>query len=59
MRDEDVPAWWGALGLPGLVDMHVHFLPERLMAAVWRFFDEARERYGVSWPVTYRTSDAE
>lgn len=59
MRDEDVPAWWGALGLPGLVDMHVHFLPERLMAAVWRFFDEARERYGVSWPMTYRTSDAE
>jgi len=59
MRDEDVPAWWGALGLPGLVDTHVHFLPERVMAAVWRFFDEARERYGVSWPVTYRTSDAE
>ena len=59
MRDEDVPAWWGALGLPGLVDIHVHFLPERVMAAVWRFFDEARERYGVSWPVTYRTSDAE
>ena len=59
MRDEDVPAWWGALGLPGLVDTHVHFLPERVTAAVWRFFDEARERYGVSWPVTYRTSDAE
>ena len=59
MRDEDVPAWWGALRLPGLVDIHVHFLPERVMAAVWRFFDHAQESYGVPWPVTYRTTDAE
>jgi uncharacterized protein len=59
MRDEDVPAWWRSLGLPGLVDIHVHFLPERVMAAVWRYFDEAAVHYGVSWPVTYRTTDAE
>ncbi len=59
MRDADVPAWWGALGLPGLVDLHVHFLPERVMAAVWRYFDQAGEHYGLPWPVTYRTSDVE
>jgi hypothetical protein len=59
MRDEDVPAWWQRLGLPGLVDVHVHFLPERVMAAVWRYFDQAQEHYGVAWPVTYRGSDVE
>lgn len=45
--------------LPGLVDVHVHFLPERVMAAVWRYFDQAQEHYGVAWPVTYRGTDAE
>jgi uncharacterized protein len=59
MRDEDVPAWWQRLGLPGLVDVHVHFLPERVMAAVWRYFDQVQEHYGVAWPVTYRGTDAE
>ena len=32
----------GALGLPGLVDVHVHFLPPRLLAAVWAYFDARR-----------------
>ena len=26
LADEDVPGWWQALGLPGLHDVHVHFL---------------------------------
>ena len=59
MTDADVPAWWAALGLPGLIDAHVHFLPERVMAAVWRYFDDAAEHYGVAWPVEYRTPDDE
>lgn len=59
MTDADVPAWLTALGLPGLVDAHVHFLPERVMAAVWRYFDDASEHYGVAWPVQYRTPDSE
>ncbi len=59
MIDADVPAWWAGLGLPGLADVHVHFLPERVMAAVWRYFDAAEQHYGLSWPIHYRTSDAE
>lgn len=56
MRDSDVPAWWQRLGLDGLVDVHVHFLPDRVMNAVWAYFDQARLHYGTAWPITYRTS---
>jgi uncharacterized protein len=47
-RDDEVPAFWQALGLPGLVDLHVHFMPDRVMDKVWAFFD------GVDWPIAYR-----
>ncbi|HET6876412.1 MAG TPA: amidohydrolase family protein [Jatrophihabitans sp.] len=59
MQDADVPAWWGRLGLPGLFDVHVHFMPERVMRAVWRYFDNAARNYGREWPIQYRGSDAE
>lgn len=58
MRDEDVPGWWQRLGLPGVVDIHVHFMPERVMDAVWRYFDDAETHYGTAWPVQYRTPEA-
>ncbi|MGY1813943.1 amidohydrolase family protein [Blastococcus sp. SYSU D00820] len=51
--DEDVPRFWRELGLPGLVDVHVHFLPDRVQAKVWRYFAEAETHYGAAWPVTY------
>jgi uncharacterized protein len=53
----DVPAFWRALGLPGLIDVHVHFLPPRVRAAVWKYFDEAPRHYGVDWPIFYRQED--
>jgi predicted TIM-barrel fold metal-dependent hydrolase len=56
LTDADVRAWWSGLGLPGLVDIHVHFMPDPLMDAVWRYFDEAPQHYGLEWPVHYRTS---
>lgn len=56
VRDGDVPAWWRRLGLDGLVDVHVHFLPDQVMNAVWAYFDQAPQHYGTEWPVTYRTS---
>ncbi|MET7283588.1 amidohydrolase family protein [Kribbella sp. NPDC005582] len=56
MRDDDVPAWWAGLGLDGLVDVHVHFLPDQVMNAVWNYFDQAVVHYGTAWPITYRTS---
>ncbi len=59
MRDEDVASWWQALGLPGLIDIHVHFMPTPVMNAVWRYLDDALEHYGIDWPVYYRTSTQE
>jgi len=56
VRDAEVPDWWRRLGLDGLVDVHVHFLPDRVMNAVWAYFDQAGEHYGTEWPITYRTS---
>ena len=51
--DADVPRYWRELGLPGLVDVHVHFLPDRMQAKVWRFFAEGERHYGTAWPITY------
>ncbi|MGN6611343.1 MAG: amidohydrolase family protein [Angustibacter sp.] len=43
----------------GLVDLHVHFMPDRVLRKVWAFFDEAERHYGIAWPVHYRGSEAE
>jgi predicted TIM-barrel fold metal-dependent hydrolase len=51
--DADVPRYWRELGLPGLVDVHVHFLPERMQAKVWQYFADAEAHYGAPWPVQY------
>lgn len=56
LADDEVPALWAALGLPGILDAHVHFLPEQVMRKVWSFFDDA-SHYGVEWPITYRTGE--
>ncbi len=57
--DADVPAWLAGLGLDGIVDLHVHFLPKPVMDKVWAYFDLAEQHYGMAWPVHYRTSEAE
>jgi len=54
--DDDVARFVAELGLPGLVDVHVHFLPDRVTEKVWAFFDAAKTHYGFAWPVHYRTS---
>ncbi|WP_369251900.1 amidohydrolase family protein [Geodermatophilus amargosae] len=51
--DDDVPRFWRELGLPGLVDVHVHFLPPRVQAKVWSYFEAAQTHYGAAWPVHY------
>src|SRR5690349_2710877 len=56
--DADVPAYWRALGLPGLADIHVHFLPQPMLAKVWAYFDQAEEHYGQPWPIHYRDDEA-
>ncbi len=57
--DGEVPTFWRQLGLPGLVDVHVHFLPERMQRRVWARFDLAGPLVGRSWPIAYRWSEAE
>jgi uncharacterized protein len=53
-EDSDVPAFLAALGLPGIVDVHVHFLPDNVLQKVWAYFDRAEEHYGMAWPIRYR-----
>ena len=45
------------LGLPGLVDVHTHFLPPRVMAKVRAQFDAAGPLIGRPWPLHYRDAD--
>ncbi|GAB2975890.1 amidohydrolase family protein [Nocardioides montaniterrae] len=51
---ELVETFWAGLGLPGLLDLHVHFLPPPIERAVWRQFDEGGELIGGEWPILYR-----
>jgi predicted TIM-barrel fold metal-dependent hydrolase len=46
------------LGLPGLFDVHTHFLPPRVMAKVREHFDLAGPLLGRAWPIRYRDPDA-
>lgn len=55
----EVRAFWEALGLPGLMDLHVHFLPPNIQRAVWAVFDEAGPKIGRPWPIRYRHSHEE
>ena len=58
-EDGDVPGFWRALGVPGLADVHVHFLPPRMLRGVWEYFDEAGPLIGASWPIRYKWDDPE
>ena len=55
--DDDVGEFSRALGLPGLADVHTHFLPPRMLKRVWEYFDAAGPLIGTSWPIRYRWSD--
>lgn len=48
-----------SLGLPGIIDVHTHFMPQRVLDKVWAYFDSAGPLTGRPWPITYRTSDEE
>lgn len=59
MRDEDLRAFCDRLGIPGLFDVHVHFMHPRILAKVWDYFDSVGPLLGRPWPITYRGSDDE
>jgi uncharacterized protein len=54
---EEVTAFWRELGLPGIIDVHTHFMPQRVMAKVWDYFDSAGPLLGRAWPIEYRTDE--
>ncbi|MCW2868651.1 MAG: Amidohydrolase, partial [Marmoricola sp.] len=56
---EETVAVWRALGLPGVFDVHVHFLPPNVQAKVWAQFDQAGPKIGRDWPIRYRRSHEE
>jgi uncharacterized protein len=45
------------IGRPRLIDVHTHFMPERLLAAVWAYFDEQGPLVGRPWPIRYRETE--
>lgn len=59
LTDAQVPAFWQHLGLPGLFDVHVHFMHPKVLAKVWAYFDAAGPMLGRPWPITYRGTDEE
>lgn len=54
-----VRTFWQDLGLPGLFDVHVHFLPENVQRKVYAQFDQAGPKIGRAWPIRYRGSHEE
>ncbi|WP_068275341.1 amidohydrolase family protein [Aldersonia kunmingensis] len=54
---EAVTAFWRGLGLPGIVDVHTHFMPEPVMAKVWAYFEDGGPLIGGPWPITYRDDE--
>ncbi|MGV0806317.1 amidohydrolase family protein [Mycolicibacterium setense] len=49
---------WTDLGLPGIVDVHTHFMPKNVMDKVWQYFDSQGPLIGREWPITYRADEA-
>ncbi|MGA9871086.1 MAG: amidohydrolase family protein [Rhodococcus sp. (in: high G+C Gram-positive bacteria)] len=48
---------WAELGLPGLFDVHTHFMPKPVMDKVWAYFDSAGPLLGRPWPISYRDDE--
>lgn len=59
MADGDLSAFLDELGIPGIFDVHVHFMAPEIMAKVRAYFDAAGPKLGRPWPITYRGTDDE
>ncbi len=49
---------WSGLGLPGIVDVHTHFMPKPVLDKVWNYFDSAGPLAGRDWPIAYRADES-
>lgn len=54
-----VRAWWQERSLPGLFDVHVHFMAPPIQRAVWDVFAMAEHhpKLGRPWPIRYQLPD--
>lgn len=59
LSDSDLPRLINDYGLPGIFDVHVHFMPPRIMDAVWAYFDSAGPLIGRQWPIQYRGTETD
>ena len=44
-------------GIPALIDIHTHFMPEPVMRKVWAYFSAGGHLVGRRWPIAYRGSE--
>ncbi|OKJ61174.1 amidohydrolase [Streptomyces sp. CB02009] len=56
-ESEDIRVLLGRLGIPGLVDVHTHFMPQNVLDKVWAYFDAVGPLTGMEWPITYREEE--
>jgi uncharacterized protein len=56
---QQVRTIWTSLGLPGIIDVHTHFMPKSVMDKVWQYFDAQGQMIGREWPITYRSDEAD
>lgn len=52
-----VAAFCQRANLSHLVDVHTHFMPERMLAKVWAYFERAGPLVGAGWSITYRSPE--
>ncbi|MFD8384772.1 amidohydrolase family protein [Streptomyces sp. NPDC059679] len=55
----DVAAFRAEAGLDHLIDVHTHFMPQRVLDKVWAYFDTAGPLVGKVWPIAYRQEEQE
>ena len=51
LSDADLPEVYRGLGLPGVADIHVHFMPDAVLRKVWAYFDAVPSG---RWEIRYR-----
>ncbi|WP_314614626.1 amidohydrolase family protein [Streptomyces stackebrandtii] len=56
-ESDDIRALVVRLGIPGLVDVHTHFMPQNVLDKVWAYFDSAGPLTGLEWPIAYREEE--
>ncbi|MEE4493712.1 amidohydrolase family protein [Streptomyces sp. BE230] len=56
---DDVVRFRERLGLPGIIDVHTHFMPEQVLRKVWAYFDSVGPLTGMEWPIAYRHDEDE